>query len=324
MNYAKRPPSHPVYQRLLALDGDSIALEKMGHIPFRPMDGAGLQDVVDSFAAGYNAALARRSGPLDLADVPHPMRGFAYEGAAMSRTLLDLVTLTSGRRLAGLLAGPGRRYFHLITVGAGWAFARLRVRPWRGIGGAPAPQRWLAWDGWGFHQAYFHPGRVFGEKWIERAARGAARPVRDQGAGRALWFHAGADPERVARTVAGFPAERRPDLWAGVGLAAAYTGVRTPDELAVLGEAAAEHRAHVAQGAAFAAKAHLLSGRVPERSEAAVAVLCGTGSGEAAGWTDARLVQAARYGDGIAAYQHWRAGVRAEWAARDRSGGVVA
>ncbi|WP_176611558.1 DUF1702 family protein [Actinomadura sp. WMMB 499] len=304
------------------LDEERISLDKYGHARGDTEIRARLEGVVGAFAAGYNAALAEREGPLDLCRMPQELRGFAYEGAAMSRTLLDLVTCSRGRRLDDLRTGPGRGYPHLIHVGAGWAYARLRLRPrpsGKDAGGLP---RWLAWDGWGFHNAYFRPGPVYRERRVERAARGEVRPVRDQGAGRALWFHACADPERIEQIIGRFPGDRRADLWAGVGLAAAYTGVQPRPVLARLGEASGVHRGHLAQGAAFAAKAHVLSGEVPGRVGAAVAELCGTTADTAAEWTDTALAVASARGGGVAAYQQWRAGVRRAW--QNETGGVRA
>jgi hypothetical protein len=268
---------------------------------------------VDAFALGYNQVLARGAGEPGLWLVPDALRGFAVEGAAMSAALLDLLTFSGGARLARLEQGYGRRYVHLVHVGAGWAFARLHRRPWRGIRGAQPLLRWLAWDGWGFHQAFFGAQRVFARQRTEPAARGDLRAIRDQGAGRALWFYAGADPGRIAGTVRGFTPERRCDLWAGIGLAASYTGAQPPEVLEDLLRVAGDHRPHLGQGAAFAAKAHVLSGAVPPPAGAAIEVLTGVPPAVAAEWTDACLAVAAREGDSPVAYQKWRAGIRGAW-----------
>jgi hypothetical protein len=232
----------------------------------------------------------------------------------MSTALLDLLTFSGGRRVRALTSGEGERYIHLIHVGAGWAFARLHVRPWHGIGGAAPLLHWLAWDGWGFHQAYFRPAAVLERFQVERpATRGNVRAIRDQGAGRALWFYAGADPARVATAIARFTPERRGDLWAGIGLAAAYTGTQ-PAEVAIrLSDLAGPHKDQVAQGAAFAAKAHHLSGGVPPRSAEVIDALTGTTPLVAASWTDAAYQVAVSDPDDPAAYQRWRALIRQAW-----------
>jgi hypothetical protein len=284
---------------------------------FAPAAGAAgrrLDEVVDGFAHGYNAVL---NGGYDPAELPVDLRGFGYEGAAMSSALLDLMTLSGGRRLRELGDGEGARYIHLINVGAGWAYARLRLRPWWTVRPSANEQgvgtpllRWLAWDGWGFHRAFFAPRRVF----VDRApGPSGVRRVCDQGAGRALWFYAGADPDRIGDVINGFPGVRRPDLWAGVALAAAYTGAQPPEVLAVLAERAAAHRAHLAQGAAFAAKAHVLAGEVPRASAAAVRALTGVAPGIAARWTDEALAVSIGGPDSPAGYEGWRGGIRHAW-----------
>lgn len=301
----------PVLGRLLQLRPKQLEPARRGFIPAEPSVQPRLDAVIESFAAGYNSAIAPRAGR-DIAGLPHELRGFAVEGAAMSSALADMITFSGGCRLRALSREHGDRYIHLIHVGAGWAFARLHRQPWRGVRFGEPVLRWLAWDGWGFHQAFFGAGDVFGRHFIEPAARGAARPVRDQGTGRALWFYAGADPARIADFIGGFPGPRRPDLWAGVGLAASYTGAQPPQAVEKLALAAHAYRDHLGQGAAFAAKAHVLSGQVPEASAAAIEILTGAPPAVAAEWTDSCLRDATATGgaDSVATYQRWRAGIR--------------
>lgn len=165
-----------------------------------------------------------------LETVPWEYRGFAYEGAAMALTILDGMLPVGGKRLDRFVTGPAAHQVYTAHVGAGWAMARLprvlqsRVQPRDPL------LRWLALDGYGFHEAYFRtPLVVAGQRpprlplgWRTRA-RDATHVV-DQGIGRALWFVCGADTDRLAETIAGFALERQPDLWSGVGLAAAYAG----------------------------------------------------------------------------------------------------
>ncbi|WP_307848354.1 DUF1702 family protein [Microbispora oryzae] len=272
-----------------------------------------LLEIIHAFAKGYNRAL---TGIPDVSDLPHRLHGFAFEGAAMSCALLDTITMSGNRRLRALEESTRGSYVHLIHVGAGWAMARLRRTRWQGV--AHPMLRWLAWDGWGFHQAYFHPRRVFHDHWIERGARGATRPIRDQGAGRALWFRTGSDPRLIARLIEEFPEHRRSDLWAGIGLAAAYTGLSRPmDELLAAG---AGHRAHLAQGAAFAAKAHVLSGHVPPGSARDIEVLTGVAPDLAAEWTDRALARVPR-ADSPLDYERWRAEIRGTY--ERHAGGVL-
>jgi hypothetical protein len=319
----------PVLSRLLRLRPEQLDSPRRAFSDAEPGVQSRLDAVVESFAAGYNYAIAPRAGS-NPADVPLELRGFAVEGAAMSSALADIITFSGGRRLRELARDHGDRYTHLIHVGTGWAFARLRRRPWRGVRFGEPVLRWLTWDGWGFHQAFFGARDVFERQWIEPAARGDVRPIRDQGAGRALWFYAGADPARIAAIISDFPGPRRPDLWAGIGLAAGYTGAQPAEVVEKLARAADGYRDQLGQGAAFAAKAHLLAGPVPGAAAQAIEVLTGAEPAVAAAWTDSSLRaatgrarsesasradgEAASGGaDSVATYQRWRARIRDEF-----------
>lgn len=108
-----------------------------------------------AFLTGFNAMLAREVDRID--DLPEELRGFAYEGAGMACANLDILTITGGRRLRDLLNGQGMRYPHLIHMGTGWAYARLHMRPMWGIRSVHPLLRWLAFDGFGFHQGFSSP-----------------------------------------------------------------------------------------------------------------------------------------------------------------------
>lgn len=295
--------------RLFRLPGNRLT----GFVPDTSPAKNELLEVVAAFGEGYNRAL---TGDLDVSDLPRHLHGFAVEGAAMSCTLLDTVTLSGSRRLRALAENTGGAYPHLIHVGVGWALARLHRTRWPGMGDPML--RWLAWDGWGFHQAYFNPRRVFHDHWIERGARGTSRSIRDQGAGRALWFYTGTDPDLIARLIGAYPQHRRSDLWAGIGLAAAYTGVFRP--LGDLLAAGAGYRAHLAQGAAFAAKAHVIGGHVPPGSARNIELLTGVSPHQAAEWTDQALARMPR-ADSPHDYERWRAEIRGAF--EQHPGGVL-
>jgi hypothetical protein len=196
----------------------------------------------------------------------------------------------------------------MIHVGAGWATARLRGSLARAVARRDRLLGWLVADGWGFHQTYFHP-----KQWA--AGRGRLRTrdsylgrAVDQGVGRALWFVAGADPERVAEHVARFDAERRADLWSGIGLAATYAGGVDREALVALVARAAQHREHLAQGAAFAAAARSVAGNPAPHADLAAHVIAGRSAEELA-WLALTLEPrpADRHHD---AYETWRAQIR--------------
>ncbi len=306
-------PHRSLPWRLLRQDPESASLSSRGFVGGSDQSRQVLGEGAANFIRGFNYVIDSASvGELHdrLDDVPPGQRGFAYEGAGMACAILDILTYSHGRRVAALLEGPGDNYIHLIHVGTGWGFARLRLRPWRGVRFKDSMLRWLAWDGWGFHQGFFSPRRTVVAQRTE-ARLGTAMSIRDQGIGRSIWFHDCADVVVIAERINRFDQRRRPDLWSGVGLAAAYAGGVHGADLARLGELAGGMRAHVAQGVAFAAAARLRSGDIPPHTRRAAEILAGIPAEVAADWTDAAL--AGLTGENVSSYETWRARIRQRW-----------
>lgn len=257
-----------------------------------------------------------------LALVEPEMRGFAYEGAAMAAVVLDAMAGFRTHRTRDLLAGPARPHVLLSYIGVGFAMARLprplwgRVLP--DLGDVPhhPTLSWLAVDGYAFDKAYFDTRRWVDEQhepapypWLGRADY-FPRAV-DQGVGRALWFVHGASVRQVAAAVGRFPARRHADLWAGVGLAAAFAGGAGAAELALLRGRAGEHAAQLALGAVFAAVARTSAGCVPAHTGTATLAFGGLSVDAAV-----RLAATTAVGEEAAtpeapAYEVWRAAIRA-------------
>jgi hypothetical protein len=270
-----------------------------------------LEEVGRCFVAGYNAAL-EDDRPLPLAarleaEIGPELRGFAYEGAGMALALLD--TLLPGRRdrLARFLAGPGDAHIYIVHVGAGWILARLPLSPERLLARLADPDmRWLALDGYGFHEGFFRwPGAVERQK-VPRKLRGYARRVFDQGLGRSLWFVDGADVRLIPRTIGAFPEARQPDLWSGLGLACGYAGGRGRAELEDLRRAAGSFGPQLAQGVAFAAKARERAGNPAAQTELACEVICGASATAVATITDEASRDLPADLPGEPAFEVWR------------------
>lgn len=257
-------------------------------------------------------AVAARVGLLD-----EPLRGFGYEGAVMATTILDATA--GGSRTRALVEGPARPHYFLAYIGIGFALARLPRRLWSralpdlDLDGYHPALSWLAVDGYGFDLAYF--GR---DRWGTAGARPRPWPFRgapeyfgraaDQGVGRAVWFIEGGRPRHVAAAVDAAAPDRRADLWAGVGLAAAFAGPGVEDDLAVLRDLAGTHAPDLALGAALAARARVESGLVPAHSATAATALTGLPVAAAAELVDACAVLTDR--GGVPAYEAWRRQVR--------------
>lgn len=270
-----------------------------------------LESVGQHFAQGYHAAL-EDSRPLAVAarieaEVEREHRGFAYEGAGMALALLD--TLVPGRRdrLARFLAGPGDPHHYIVYVGAGWVMARLPVSPERFVSRLGDPVlRWLALDGYGFHEGYFHWPRSVERQEVPRRLEGYYRRGFDQGLGRSLWFVDGADVRLLPRTIGAFPQSRRPDLWAGLGLACAYAGGRERSEIEELMQAAGPCVPQFAQGVAFAAGARARAANPAPHTELACQTVWGRSAAEVSDFTTDTGVDLPADRPGEPGFEVWR------------------
>jgi hypothetical protein len=298
---------------ILGIPAQEATFARRGFRSSRPEAQHVLERVGRAFVVGYNASIEQ--GRLEdvvarLDRVELPRRGFAYEGAAMGLALLDGLMSRRARRLERFMHGPADPHIYMAHVGVGWAMARL-PRPRRlGVTAPLDPLlRWLAFDGYGFHHAYFDPNHhIVGQRrctWIT----GYAKRAFDHGLGRAVWFAGGADVARVAATVGSFPASRRPDLWSGVGLAATYAGGAEGHALELLRDAAGACRPHLAQGAAFAAQARLRAHNMTSGTRAASAILCGVPAETAAAVTETAMRDLPDDGT-LPAYEVWRARIQ--------------
>jgi len=283
----------------------------------RPPAGAALEAHARSFLTGFNLALAHQRDVHEaLTTVAGPERGFAYEGAGMCARLLDIGTAGLAGALPRLLDGPGRRYVHLVHVGAGWGLTPARIPIPVRLPRTPL-LRWLAVDGAGFGETYFG-----GLPALRRRTRRQPSPpgpqrwqspqrwqTRISGCGRALWFVEAADPDGVAGRIAEQPPPAQPWLWSGVGLAAGYAGAIDADGLHRLAGLAADAFPYFAQGVVFAAAARVISGVVPEHTELACRIVLGVEPDAARQWSDEAAGGLTNSSE-VAAYAEWRARLR--------------
>lgn len=270
-----------------------------------------LEQIGRTFLLGYHAALSDEAPAalaLRLDATETAFCGFAYEGAAMGLALLDQFSPWRRGRLRAFLNGAGSKHTYMIHVGAGWAIARI---PWlrrnveRPLAHLDPLLRWLALDGYGFHEGYFHWRRFVQKPECVNELQGYARHAFAQGLGRALWFIEGADAKRITAAIALLPCPLHADLWSGVGLACTYAGGAEQAAVEHLRLAAGAYRAELAQGAAFAAKTRQRAGNETLHTEMACQVLCGLSSDEAAQVTDVMLQLLPEDRD-VPAYEIWR------------------
>lgn len=298
--------------RTFGIDSSETSFAVRGFRGGAPAARAQLEGHAGAFVDGFNAAIAAREQDLEarLRAIAVADRGFAYEGAAMALALLDILSPAGrGSRLERLLGSHGRPHRYMAHVGAGWALAVMRRRPGKVLASFDPFISWLAIDGYGFHEGFFRTSRSFAGKLPLRRPRGYEQRVFDQGLGRSLWFVAAADVDAAAAAVGRFAANRRADLWSGLGLAAAYTTVASPADLVRLWEVAGPNAPHVVQGAAFAVSAREEAGNVVPHTRVAAQSLCGRPVEQVAELVDdARAgLHADRSGH---AYEQWRTRIR--------------
>lgn len=300
-----------VRRTVFGISFEEARVERRGFHSSGVLVSTRLERIGTEFLSGYHAALEEAScGVLGLRlneTVAAEYRGFAFEGAAMALSLLDYLRFRR-RCFREFLAGPGEPHTYMLHVGVGWAIARL---PWvrRRLDGAlnslDPLLRWLAVDGYGFHEGYFHSNQAIRQQAIPRAVTGYTQHAFDQGLGRSLWLVEGMDPERVSTTIAAFPGFRQADLWAGAGLASAYAGGSDWASLSRLRELSGYQAPACAQGAAFAAEARRRAGNPVEHCDLACQSICGMSAEQAAAIARNEMRQLPPDGV-IPAYEIWR------------------
>jgi hypothetical protein len=232
-------------------------------------------------------------------------RGFAYEGAAMGLALLDHLTPWQPSRTGKFLESAGNAHAYMVHVGVGWVWARLPFFLPRRQDKLDGLLRWLAFDGWGFHEGFFHWPNYVAAQACPRRLKGYERRVFDQGLGRSFWFVNGGNTSWISRTIGNFPEARQRDLWSGIGLAAVYAGGVEEASLVNLRSAAGKYLPELAQGAAFAAKARERAGNLTDYTDRATRSLCGMSALDAARLTDSTLENLPASGTDPA-YEVWR------------------
>lgn len=308
---------NPGYIRrvLLGLPPGAIKFEQRGFCGDNQALCQRLENVGGTFLAGYHLALEQPSLPTIhscLTGIGPEQRGFAYEGAAMGLAMRERLTPWPSRLVQNFLAGEGSAHTYMIHVGIGWVWARFPFGFRRWHKQLDPLLGWLAFDGWGFHEGYFHWRKYITGKLQPKKLSGYELRAFDQGFGRSLWFVLGGRVDLIAATVSNFSVARQADLWSGLGLAAACAGIISESELQTLRLHAGKFQPQLAQGAAFAAKVRQRAGNPAAHTNVAALILCEMSAEEAAQITDAALENLPADAE-LPAYEIWRQRIQAHF-----------
>ena len=296
------------------IDEDEAGYEKRGIEIVDPSACERLESGGRHFSRGFNATMRdtrAREIAARIEQLDPELRGFAFEGAGMALIVLDAL-LPPRRRFTNLLHGPGERWSPLMHIGAGWAYARMGRIPQRPPDKLDPFFGWLLYDGAGFHEAYFKIDRFVEEQQRPEKLSGPGLRLFDQGVGRALLFDRGGDVEAVRDTIAAFAADRRADLWSGVGVCATYAGGLSEERLRMLRDLAGPHHLRLAQGSAFAVLGRARAGNPTPDAERASSVLCGLPFDEVAERAEAALEHLSTAQD--SPFEAWQARLRESFA----------
>jgi enediyne biosynthesis protein E3 len=242
-----------------------------------------LERIIQIFLEGYNLTLEfdkpeLLSAKLDAAYDAHHV-GFAYEGTGLYYGMTDLLFPRKRSRLGQFVEGTASKHDFIITVGAGFAVARV---PW-GIRSMDGLMRkldpriaWCVPDGYGFHQGFFQHRRYIDScETPPRELPTYARQLFDSGLGRSLWWVKGGDPKKIKMAIDQFAEPRRGELWCGVGVAAAYAGGVDTECLNQLRDLSGSFRADYLCGIPFATGMRQKGGNPSAWTETASRLLLG-------------------------------------------------
>jgi enediyne biosynthesis protein E3 len=221
-----------------------------------------LEAILHAFIDGYNLAvvesdtkeLVRR---LNSSMAPEFV-GFAYEGTGLYFALMDLL-IPGSYRLEAFTHSAGASHDYIAMVGAGFAISRIPLALHRLESYQKRLDEFTSFclaDGYGFHEGFFQwKSFVDGRKPAPASLNLQNRRLYDSGVARAMWWVYGADPVEIANAISRFDEERRPEMWAGLGVALSYAsaGPNNPDPSAKLLELSGPYRYDLLSGIPFSA-----------------------------------------------------------------------
>jgi enediyne biosynthesis protein E3 len=248
-------------RKLIGLSYEEASFERLGFPGRNTPCRKHLESVLHTFIDGFNWAVEAADTTelvqrLNSSKSPE-LVGFAYEGAGLYLGMLDLM-LPGASRLEKFTHSVAAVHNYIAMVGAGFAIARAPL----GLRRMESYKRRLdeltafcLADGLGFHEGFFHWKNSVDGQPAPASLDLQDRTLFDSGIARAMWWVYGADPGAIAAAISRFAEARRPEMWAGVGVAMSYAsaGPDVPDPCPKLVELAGPYRDDLLSGVPFSA-----------------------------------------------------------------------
>jgi enediyne biosynthesis protein E3 len=256
-----------------------------------------LELVAKTVVHGYNVALETglsKSLAVNTTQISHELVGFFHEGVAMGLYTLDLFSIGKKDRFGEFITGVGNRHEYMSYIGAGIASAIFRNDAISGFMSKTEKSEgdFLFLNGIGFYHAYFKPEKTLkNNMFVPKSIRGKGSYFLDgydNGIGRAVWFYNSGEPQKIAKTIAAFPPDRRGGVWAGVGLAATYAGGVSEEKILQLRELSGEYVYRLGEGSVLATHTRRFAGN-PHETDTTERILTGKSSVECNDFVDAEI-----------------------------------
>jgi hypothetical protein len=183
----------------------------------------------------------------------------AYESASMAIALKSFGADTFPKEWLLFANGPAIAHLAQVYVGLGWAIAKSGS-PFSTTVKKLDPRFYFRIvDGCGYYDGSFKQRQTVINKQLPVYLPTEALSMYYQGIGRSIWYTEKADVHTIAGRIETFEASRHADLWRGVGIAVAYVGGCSDDDLKTLFKYASTNSFQLTCGAALAARSRTMA-----------------------------------------------------------------
>lgn len=231
-----------------------------------------IASVVNTFQQGRKLAESEKNldalqAQLDAISIRY--RSVAYEGASME------IALTQPWQVWQQFAQESPLHATQVHIGLGWALAQTAsaaaVEPHSpstyaipnltsALSQVDTAYVVKVLDGLGYWHGLFQRRQTIRTQQVPVFITEAHQSGFDQGVGRAMWYIVKGDVTKVARIIAHFAEERRPDLWQGIGVACIYVGGCPQNMIAEIKQAASPYHNQVENGMRSAKESMRIAG----------------------------------------------------------------